>query len=230
MPSANSYVKEGIRIIQERLQESQVQVKGKGRQPFSTQSYQPELDMTPFCNEEQTQLYQNIIGMLRWILELGRIDILLKTSLMLSFMASPRIGQLHQLVHIFHYLKNHDSSWLLMDPMKLDINWDGPESKRPSERRRIMKTLYRDSEEEIPSNMPEPRGKSVQTSAHVDADHASNKVTRRSQTGILIFCNMAPILWFSKKQNTIESSTFGSEFMALKIGTEMIIGLRYKLR
>ena len=37
--SANSYVKEGIRIIQERLQESQVQVKGKGRQPFSTQSY-----------------------------------------------------------------------------------------------------------------------------------------------------------------------------------------------
>ena len=41
---------------------------------------------------------------------------------------------------------------------------------------------------------------------------------------------MAPVIWFSKKQNTIESSTFGSEFIALKIATELIEGLRYKLR
>ena len=41
---------------------------------------------------------------------------------------------------------------------------------------------------------------------------------------------MAPISWYSKKQNTVESSTFGSEMIALKIATEKIIGLRYKLR
>ena len=41
---------------------------------------------------------------------------------------------------------------------------------------------------------------------------------------------MAPISWHSKRQNTIESSTFGSEFVALRIATELIISLRYKLR
>jgi hypothetical protein len=67
-------------------------------------------------------------------------------------------------------------------------------------------------------------------SCFVDADHAGNMVTRRSHTGILIFCNRAPIIWFSKKQNTVETSTFGSEFVAAKIAVELIEGLRYKLR
>ena len=64
----------------------------------------------------------------------------------------------------------------------------------------------------------------------VDADHASNRVTRRSQTGILIFLNRAPIAWYSKRQNTVESSTFGSEYIAMKTAVEMLQALRYKLR
>ena len=63
----------------------------------------------------------------------------------------------------------------------------------------------------------------------VDANHATDKVTRRSQTGILIFCNRAPILWFSKRHNSVESSTFGSYFMALKNAVELVTALRYKL-
>ena len=49
-------------------------------------------------------------------------------------------------------------------------------------------------------------------------------------TGVLIFVNRAPILWYSKRQNTVESSTFGSEFMAMRIAIEIIEGLWYKLR
>jgi hypothetical protein len=64
----------------------------------------------------------------------------------------------------------------------------------------------------------------------VDSDHAGYLLTRRSRMGVLIYLNRAPILWHSKKQNSIESSTFGSEFMALKTETEMVQGLRYKLR
>lgn len=64
----------------------------------------------------------------------------------------------------------------------------------------------------------------------VDADHAGNKVTHRSHTGILIYLNCAPIIWYSKAQNTVESSTFGSEFVAMRIAVEMIEALRYKLR
>ena len=64
----------------------------------------------------------------------------------------------------------------------------------------------------------------------VDADHAGNRVTRRSHTGIIIFCNRAPIIWFSKRQNTVETSSFGSEFVAARIAVELIEGLRYKLQ
>jgi hypothetical protein len=64
----------------------------------------------------------------------------------------------------------------------------------------------------------------------VDADHAGNRVTRRSHTGILIYLNAAPILWYSKAQATVETSTFGSEFVAMRIAIEMIEALRYKLR
>mmetsp|Transcript_5818 Transcript_5818/g.8932 ORF Transcript_5818/g.8932 Transcript_5818/m.8932 type:complete len:138 (+) Transcript_5818:464-877(+) len=76
--------------------------------------------------------------------------------------------------------------------------------------------------------MPEPRGKEVEI-PHCFVD-ASDKVTRGSQTGILIFCNRAPILFYSKRQNSVETSTFGSEFTAMKQAFELIKLLRYKLR
>jgi hypothetical protein len=41
---------------------------------------------------------------------------------------------------------------------------------------------------------------------------------------------MSPIVWYSKKQATIETSVFGAEFVAMKHGMETLRGLRYKLR
>ena len=118
-----------------------------------------------------------------------------------------------------------------MDPNSYDVNWvPRRDESSPMERAEAMREIYSDAKDELPHNMPEPLGESVDINTFVDADHAGNKVTRRSHTGILIYCNMAPVVWFSKKQNTIESSTFGSEFIALKIATELIEGLRYKLR
>ena len=66
--------------------------------------------------------------------------------------------------------------------------------------------------------------------AKVDADHASDTITRRSRTGFLVYLNCAPIYWWSKKQNSVESSSFGSEFIAMKQCCEYVRGLRYKLR
>jgi len=63
-----------------------------------------------------------------------------------------------------------------------------------------------------------------------DASHATDLITRRSTTGIIIFAQGTPVLWYSKRQNTIETSTFGSEFVALNIATEMVEGFRYRLR
>jgi hypothetical protein len=84
--------------------------------------------------------------------------------------------------------------------------------------------------EKIPHDAPETLGHSVVTTCYVDADHAGCRATRRSHTGILIYVNCAPIIWYSKWQNTVESSTFGSKFIALKISVELIKILRYKLR
>ena len=52
----------------------------------------------------------------------------------------------------------------------------------------------------------------------------------RSHTGILVLLNKAPIMWYSKRQNTVETLTFGLEFIAMKTAIEMIEGLQYKLR
>jgi hypothetical protein len=70
--------------------------------------------------------------------------------------------------------------------------------------------------EPIPGNAPEPHGKPVVLCVFVHSDHAGDKITHRSCTGYIIYLNGAPIDWFLKKQNTIESSSFGSEFVALK--------------
>ena len=77
---------------------------------------------------------------------------------------------------------------------------------------------------------PEPLGSPVRLTAYVDANYAGNLRIRRSHSGILIYMNQAPIIWYIKRQNTVEASSFGSEYIALRICTEMVEALRYKLR
>lgn len=87
------------------------------------------------------------------------------------------------------------------------------------------------SQEEVGAltNMIEPRGKGFIIVAKVDADHATNTVTRRSRTGFFVWVNCALVYWMSKKQASVETSSFGSEFIAMKQCCEYIRGLRYKL-
>ncbi len=85
-------------------------------------------------------------------------------------------------------------------------------------------------EEVIPPGMPPPLCKDVDLGMMVDRDHAGEKRTRCSRTGFIIFCNLAPIIWLSKQQATIETSVFGSEFVAMKHGIKTLRGLRYKIR
>ena len=84
--------------------------------------------------------------------------------------------------------------------------------------------------EELPPDIPEPLGKSMRLRVYVDSDHAGDQVTRRSRTGFVVYLNNAPIYWFSKRQTSCETSTYGSEFIAMKQACEYVRGLRYKLR
>jgi hypothetical protein len=138
-----------------------------------------------------------------------------------GFTAAPRLGHLDAIFHVYSYLNEHSRSKLVLDDTFVQIE-DQPKQDWTS--------FYPDANEEIPSNQPPPRGKSMQMIAFVDADHAGDLITRRSRTGILIYLNKAPIIWYTKKQNSVETSTFGSEFMAAKTAVDIIKGLRYKLR
>ena len=90
--------------------------------------------------------------------------------------------------------------------------------------------FYRHVTDSVPGNMPEARGLSVSISMFIDASHGGNVKDCRIQTGVLIFINKSPIHWYSKKQPSVETRTFGAEFCAMKVGVEMVEALRYKLR
>jgi hypothetical protein len=89
--------------------------------------------------------------------------------------------------------------------------------------------FYPDTKENIPYDRPEPKGRLCSITCYVDADHARDQVTRRSVTGILLLLNNTPVSWISKRQKTVETSTYGSEMAASRIAVEMIISLRYML-
>jgi len=88
--------------------------------------------------------------------------------------------------------------------------------------------LYPEATDKLPLGMPEPLGLPVEITCFVDVDHTGNLLTHCSHSGILIFLNKALIVWYSKHQNTVESSTFGSKFVAMHIATDLIISLHYK--
>ena len=90
-------------------------------------------------------------------------------------------------------------------------------------------TVYGDAPTYRPPNMTKPRGQGLIVSAHVDSDHAGDTVTRILRTGFFIYCNNAIVYWMSKKQGSIETSSFGSEFLAMKYCTEYIQGIKFKL-
>jgi len=219
--SSEQYIKEALKNIESHLADKGRTLR-KSNQPMPS-SYLPELDITPLLQEDDVHFYQSQISILRWMVELGRLDIYINVALLSSYLTAPRQGHLEALYCIYGYLKSHTRSTMVFDDSY--VNWD--ENSFTSF---DWTDFYGNVEEEEPPNAPPPRGKQVQINAFVDANHARNKITRRSQTGILIYLNRAPILWYSKSQKTVETSTFGSEFVALRIATEMIKGLRYKLR
>ena len=91
-------------------------------------------------------------------------------------------------------------------------------------------SVYGPVKELIPDDTPEPLGKEAVTTTYVDANLYHDMLTGRAVTGILHLLNGTPIEWYSKRQATVETATYGSEFVAARIATEQIIDLRTTLR
>ena len=78
--------------------------------------------------------------------------------------------------------------------------------------------------------MHQPRGLGFVLRATFNADHAADTVNRRPRTVFLVYLNCATLYWFSKKHTSVESSSVGSEFVAMKKCCEYLRGIHYKLR
>ena len=127
--------------------------------------YRHELDRSPELVGADGAYYQYFIGILQWMVELGRIGICYEVSMVSSQLALPREVQLAQVFHIFAYLKKHHNYALDFDPSYLDVNID-------TFLKHDLKRFYGDFKEYIPPNMPEPLGKEVVMRCFADADHA----------------------------------------------------------
>ena len=130
--------------------------------------YRPEEDQTEYLEGDQITYYQELIGVLRWVIEIGRADILLEVSLLSSQLAAPRLGHLHQVYNIFGYLKKHPRRKIYLDS-------DYPSISEERFRNFDWEDFYKGSIEPIPNNIPEPLGQSIALHCFVDADHASDK-------------------------------------------------------
>ena len=184
----------------------------------------PELDTSDFLEDNDVAKYQSLIGSLQWCITLARYDIATAVMSLSSFRAAPRQGHLERVKRICGYLSKFRSGAIRFrtdEPDYSDVDvptYDWSES------------VYGEPREEIPHDVPEALGRFVTLTHYVDANLMHCLLTGRSVTGILHFMNGTPVEWFTKKQSTVETATFGSEFVAARTAVEQIIDLRLTLR
>ena len=186
-------------------------------------TYHSEEDATKLLTPRQASVYRGLIGSANWVVTLGRFDIAFAVNNLARYCMAPRQGHFEAALHLFGYLKAFPKGRILIDqtpylkPEATFTDYDWTE-------------FYPDAEEELPPDMPPPLGQPMTTVCYVDADHAHDTITRRSVTGVLLFLNGMPVKWYSKRQKTVETSSYGSELVATRIAIELVQELRYKLR
>jgi len=115
--SCNNHITTAVKTVEE----TSMKVVGRTDAKFEipcTSGYRLGLDATAELIPVQLNCYQGLIGVLRWICKLGRLDIVLPVSLMLWYLANSRWGHLQQVMHIIGYLKKYNitggQKWSLM--------------------------------------------------------------------------------------------------------------------
>ena len=124
--SSSQYVQSAIKNVEEyvgRPENTHLNIPLKAETPLMT-SYRPELDVSPELTPRDSTYYQSLIGILWWIVELGRIDICLEVSMMSSHLAMPRKGHLNQVLHIFAYLRKYHNTELVYDLSDPVVEYD----------------------------------------------------------------------------------------------------------
>ena len=121
--SSSQYVQAAVRNVRKCL-EKQYEEKNdhlkfhlpkKALAPMSN-DYRPEIDISKELDATDAAYYQSLIGIVRWMVELGRVDICCEVSMLSSCLALPREGHLQQLLHMFSYLEKKHNMEMVFDP------------------------------------------------------------------------------------------------------------------
>ena len=171
-----------------------------------------------------TAKYLTMVGQLQWLVTLGRFDIHAQVATMSRFRAGPRQEHMDRLKRIYSYtIRTKDYA--------IRFRTDQPDySFIPDQDFDWTYSVYGNVREILPDDMPEPLGEAVTTTTMMDANLNHLLATSKSLTGCLHFVNKTPVDWYSKKQATVETATYGSEFVAAKTATEQIMDIRQTLR
>ncbi len=116
--------------------------------------YIPKLDVTPELKPDLASFFQSQVGVLRWMVELGNVDINTKVSMLASQVAMPRKGHFEAFLHVDAFLKSHHNSQLALDPTYPEIDYSVFKECD-------WKEFYGNLKEAIPSNAPEWRGRKL---------------------------------------------------------------------
>ena len=201
-----------------------------GKRPITpmTKGDQPELDSSEPCTHAETAKFQSLIGALQWTISLSRFDVAHAVMTLSRYRASPLVGHLERAKQIVRYLCKYSQGAIRY---RTGIpNYEAIYGEH-LDNHDWMHSVYGNPKEDVPDGMfPPPKGNPVRTSTFVDANLMHDLTTGRSCTGILHLLNQTPMDWFSKRQNQVETATYGSEFMAARQATEQIMDLRFTLR
>ena len=185
----------------------------------------PEIDESEFLDADGIQKYQSIIGALQWAVSLCRFDIHCAVMTMGRFRVAPRVGHLERLKHICGYLKKYPEG-----AIRFNMSVPNDEKYQYADSMDWDYSVYGGIKEELPWNAPPPRGKSIRLSCFEDANLYHDYTTGRAAMGMLHMMNGTVVDWFSKRQATVETATYGSEFVAARAGAEQSMDWRYTLR
>ena len=169
-----------------------------------------------------------LMGMAQWAVCVSRLDIAFSVSSLSRFNVNPRINHLKLAVHLFGYLKKNPNRRILIDSRPLVI--DDPEINKSTFHPDFLEDYDGITEDNPAGHFPVSFGEELSTSIFWDADLAHDIATRRSISGILGFIGSTPIFWKSARQGCIATSTYCSEFIAMRTAVEEAISMRYMLR
>ena len=114
-------------------------------------SYRPKLDVSEILGPDASNWFQNIIIILNWIVELGRVDITNSVERLSTLLEKPRDGHLQAALHVFSYLNHYDRPKLVFDPSM-------PRNSGNFNKGKNWQEHYPDAEDKLPSNRPYPLG------------------------------------------------------------------------